>query len=81
MKVASLIRCHLRCQTSVISRKENAEGGAVTLYRLTISKSLVGAKPFLLNLLLNDDDAGYLKQMLHLGDVEKPASGLRLMAE
>ena len=42
--------------------------GARTLYRLVIPKNLVGTQPFRLNLTVNDNDEGYLKQSLALGN-------------
>ena len=59
-----------------ITRAENADGGAATLYRLTIRKALVGAQPFQLRLTVSDNDGFGLKQTLNLGD----AAGIRLRA-
>lgn len=63
-----------------VSRDENAEGGPQTLYHLLIPKTLVGSKPFRLSLQISDNDADYLKQTLHLGDVAAPTRGVRLIA-
>ena len=52
-----------------ITRDEKAEGGAATLYHLTIPKTLVGAKPFRLHLMVFDNDGFGLKQTLKLDDV------------
>ena len=57
------------------------EKSAMTLYRLTIPKALVGAMPFRLSLTVSDNDAGYLKQEALLGDVDKANEGLRLLAK
>ena len=59
-----------------IARDENAEGGAATLYRLTIPKALVGTQAFQLRLTVADNDGFGLKQTFNLGE----ASGIRLRA-
>lgn len=57
------------------------EKGAMTLYRLTIPRALVGATPFRLSLSLGDNDSNFLKQEARLGDVNQPNQGLRLLAK
>ena len=49
--------------------------GMHTLYHLVIAKNQVGAKPFRLKLIVNDNDAGLAKQKLSLGE------GVRLAIE
>ncbi len=48
------------------------------LYRWEIPKSLLGGAPFRLSASVLDNDSGYLKQTLDLGDVNTPAAGLRV---
>ena len=48
-----------------------------TYYHLTIPKRYVGIKPFYLNIAVADNDSGFLKQTLQLGNVQNPAEGSR----
>ncbi|MFA6960145.1 MAG: hypothetical protein WC205_05280 [Opitutaceae bacterium] len=58
------------------------EGGdATTYYQVSFPKARVGGGAFRVNLHVTDNDAGYLKQALRLGDVESPAKGKRGIAE
>ena len=51
--------------------------GTRTVYHVVIAKTLVGAKPFRLGVTIGDNDEGYLKQTLRLGDER----GVRLAAQ
>lgn len=62
-------------------RRETAGVDGTTLYQVSFPKAAVQGRAFLVNVQVNDDDAGYLKQVLKLGDVAEPAQGLRLIAE
>jgi hypothetical protein len=48
------------------------------LYRWEIPKTLLGGNPFRLSASVLDNDSGYLKQTLDLGDVNNPIAGLRV---
>ena len=48
------------------------------LYRWEIPKTLLGGTPFRLSASVLDNDSGYLKQTLDLGDVNNPTAGLRV---
>ena len=64
--------------TAQVSRDENA---AMTVYRLTVPRALVGATPFRMSLVLGDNDSNFLKQEARLGDAANPSGGLRLLAK
>lgn len=60
--------------TFAIQRQE-AGDGARTSYHITIPKSALPQQPCRLNLSVLDNDAGYLKQTLDLGQVSQPKAG------
>ncbi|AHF90471.1 hypothetical protein OPIT5_09930 [Opitutaceae bacterium TAV5] len=64
-----------------LRQEKTAAADAATLYHLAIPKPLVGGMPFRVNLLLIDNDAGYPKQTLAIGDVEAPQTGLRAITQ
>lgn len=66
---------------ATIIRNENTAEGPVTFYHLTLPKSLVGTKPFRLNLAVSDADENFPKQTLSLGDPAQPHKGIRLAVE
>lgn len=47
-----------------------------TFYLLAVPSEVVGDTTFRVNLLLRDNDSGFLKQTLGLGNVEAPAEGM-----
>lgn len=64
------------------ARQEQADGSnPVTFYRLTIPKTVVGTRPFRINLSVADYDADFLKQTADLGEIATPSKGLRLICK
>jgi len=61
-----------------VSIRRDGEGGR-TLYHLVLPRTLVGTAPFRVSLCVADNDAGYLKQTLLLGDPSAPAKGRRVL--
>ncbi len=55
------------------------EADSRTLYQISFPKTVVAGGPFKLSVQVNDDDAGYAKQVLKLGDIAEPAQGERLI--
>ena len=62
-------------------RRETAGAAGVTFYHVSFPKAAVQGRPFRVNVQVTDDDAGYLKQVLKLGDVAEPAQGVRRLVE
>lgn len=61
-----------------VVRREGAD--ATTYYQWTLPAGLTKDAPFTINLLVTDNDAGYLKQTLSLGNVNAPTEGRRAIA-
>ncbi|GAT32617.1 hypothetical protein TSACC_21016 [Terrimicrobium sacchariphilum] len=60
--------------TFAIQREESTSIARIT-YHITIAKSSLPSQPLRLNLSVLDNDAGYLKQTLDLGQVSQPKAG------
>ena len=53
------------------------EADARTFYQVSLPKTAVQERPFRVSVQVNDDDGGYLKQVMKLGRVDEPAKGRR----
>jgi len=62
-----------------VARQEKPGEGPATLYHVTMPRSTLGTQPLRLSLSIADNDAGYLKQTLDLGDVSNPINGDRFI--
>lgn len=55
------------------------EAETLTFYQVSFPKTVVQERPFKVSVQVNDDDGGYLKQVLKLGSVDEPVKGRRVI--